>query len=438
MYASSEFARETLTKWPRRRIVALRGARHPAFHHAQPFIRHLLRQMLLSIILLPLACLPPRFAHAVELLDGEMQLHGFIMQGLVNTSDNNFFGQSHNRISSDFREFGVNASWRLKPELQLSAELLSHRAGGTDDGRLRLDYGLIDWTVHTSESGRSGVRLGRLKAAYGLYNTTRDVPFTRPSIILPQSIYFERTRNLTVSADGGEIYLERYGDGALLSASFALGRPQADTSAAKIALVGLAANGHLESDPTPDFHLLYETDGGKYRLGFTAARLKLHYHPGPGDNLQAGTFELRPLVFSAQYNDENWSLTGEYARRNTVINNFGPAFYNGHAAAESYYLQGTYRITPRWEALLRYDVFYADRNDRHGQTFSAATRWPGYLRFAKDWTTGIRYDVTSSFMLRAEIHRINGTGFLPVQDNPNPFAMQQRWNLYLLLASYRF
>ncbi len=394
--------------------------------------------MLLSIILLPLACLPPRFAHAVELLDGEMQLHGFIMQGLVNTSDNNFFGQSHNRISSDFREFGVNASWRLKPELQLSAELLSHRAGGTDDGRLRLDYGLIDWTVHTSESGRSGVRLGRLKAAYGLYNTTRDVPFTRPSIILPQSIYFERTRNLTVSADGGEIYLERYGDGALLSASFALGRPQADTSAAKIALVGLAANGHLESDPTPDFHLLYETDGGKYRLGFTAARLKLHYHPGPGDNLQAGTFELRPLVFSAQYNDENWSLTGEYARRNTVINNFGPAFYNGHAAGESYYLQGTYRITPRWEALLRYDVFYADRNDRHGQTFSAATRWPGYLRFAKDWTTGIRYDVTSSFMLRAEIHRINGTGFLPVQDNPNPFAMQQRWNLYLLLASYRF
>ncbi|HPP46977.1 MAG TPA: hypothetical protein PLF25_05670 [Accumulibacter sp.] len=316
--------------------------------------------------------------------------------------------------------------------------MLSHRAGGTDDGRLRLDYGLIDWTVHTSESGRSGVRLGRLKAAYGLYNTTRDVPFTRPSIILPQSIYFERTRNLTVSADGGEIYLERYGDGALLSASFALGRPQADTSAAKIALVGLAANGHLESDPTPDFHLLYETDGGKYRLGFTAARLKLHYHPGPGDNLQAGTFELRPLVFSAQYNDENWSLTGEYARRNTVINNFGPAFYNGHAAGESYYLQGTYRITPRWEALLRYDVFYADRNDRHGQTFSAATRWPGYLRFAKDWTTGIRYDVTSSFMLRAEIHRINGTGFLPVQDNPNPFAMQQRWNLYLLLASYRF
>lgn len=392
----------------------------------------------LATVLLVLAWLPPSLSLAVDLLDGDMQLHGFFMQSLVNTSDNNFFGQSDGRISSDFREFGANASWRLKPELQLSAELLSHRAGGTDDGRLRLDYGLVDWTTHASENGRGGIRLGRVKAAYGLYNTTRDVPFTRPSIILPQSIYFERTRNLTVSADGGEIYLERYGDGALLSASFALGRPQANTSAAKVALVGLAPNGKLESDLTPDFHLLYETDGGKYRLGFTATRLKLHYHPGPGDRLQAGTFELRPLVFSAQYNDENWSLTSEYAWRKTSSTNFGPAFYNGHAAGESYYLQGTYRIAPRWEAVLRYDVYYADRNDRHGQTFAAATGLPGFVRFAKDWTTGIRYDLTSSFMLRAEIHRIDGAGFLAAQDNPNSFDLQRRWNLYLLLASFRF
>ncbi len=395
------------------------------------------KQMLVIALLVMAGFLPPA-ARAIDLLDGEMQLHGFFMQSLVSTTGNNFFGQSNNQISSDFREFGVNASWRVQPELHLSAELLSHRAGGTDDGRLRLDYWLIDWTMHASESGRGGVRLGRIKAAYGLYNTTRDVPFTRPSIILPQSIYFERTRNLTVSADGGEIYLERYGEGALLSASFALGKPQADSSAAKVALVGLTPNGKLESDLAPDFHLRYETDGGQYRLGFTATRLKLHYHPGPGDPLQAGTFELRPLVFSAQYNAENWSLTGEYARRKTTSSNFGPAFYNGHAAGESYYLQGSYRIAPRWEALLRYDVYYADRNDRQGQRFATATGLPGHVRFAKDWTTGIRYDITPSFMLRAEIHRIDGTGFLAAQDNPNPFELQRRWNLYLLLASYRF
>ncbi|HNI72525.1 MAG TPA: hypothetical protein PLX65_03220, partial [Accumulibacter sp.] len=142
-----------------------------------------------------LSLVSPRLAQAIDLLDGDVQLHGFLMQSLVSTSDNNFLGKTDDRLGTDFREFGINSSWRLTSELQLSAGMLSHRAGGTDHGHLRLDYGLADWTTHSSESGRAGIRLGRVKAAYGLYNTTRDVPFTRPGIILPQSIYFERTRN---------------------------------------------------------------------------------------------------------------------------------------------------------------------------------------------------------------------------------------------------
>lgn len=159
----------------------------------------------------------------MDLLDGNFQVHGFASLTLVNTSDNNFFGQSDDQVSNNFSEVGLNASWRLTPGLQLSAEVLSHRAGGTDDGGVRLDYGLVDWTALSSEEGRGGIRVGRIKTAYGLYNTTRDVPFTRPSIILPQSIYFERTRNLTVSADGADIYVERYGEAGTLSASFAYG-----------------------------------------------------------------------------------------------------------------------------------------------------------------------------------------------------------------------
>jgi hypothetical protein len=42
---------------------------------------------------------------------------------------------------------------------------------------VRLDYGLVDWTALSREEGRGGIRLGRIKTAYGFYNTTRDVPF---------------------------------------------------------------------------------------------------------------------------------------------------------------------------------------------------------------------------------------------------------------------
>ena len=375
---------------------------------------------------------------ALDLLGGDVQVHGFASLTLVNTTNNNFFGHSDDRISNDFSEVGLNASWRATPDLQFAAELLSRRAGGTDDGGVRLDYGLVDWSALSSEEGRGGVRVGRIKTAYGLYNKTRDVPFTRPSIILPQSIYFERTRNLTVSADGGEIYFERYGEGGILSASFAYGQPQTDTDAAKVALVGLNRPGSLDSGLAPDFQLLYEGAGGMYRLAFTATHLDLHYKPGFGDLLRSGRFELTPLIFSAQYNAESWSLTTEYALRRSSVSNFGPFFYNGSADGRSYYVQGTYRLAAQWEALLRYDAYYADWGDRDGQRFAAATRQPAFSRFAKDWTAGLRFDMTPQFMLRLEAHRVDGTGFLAVQDNRNSQSLRRYWDNYMLQASFRF
>jgi hypothetical protein len=375
---------------------------------------------------------------ALDLLDGDFQLHGFASMTLVHTTDNNFFGHSDDRISKDFTEVGVNASWRLTPDLQLSAEVLSRQAGGTDNGSVRLDYGLVDWTALSREEGRGGIRVGRIKTAYGFYNTTRDVPFTRPSIILPQSIYFERTRNLTVAADGAEIYAQSYHEAGSLSASFAYGQPQTDSEAAKVPLVGLHRPGSLDSRLAPDFQVLYEGLGGMYRLGFTATQLDLRYQPGFADVLRAGRFKLTPLIFSVQYNAETWSLTSEYAFRRSSVSGFGPFFYNGNADGRSYYLQGTYRLAPQWEALLRYDVYYADWGDRDGTDFARATRQPAFSRFAKDWTAGLRFDVTPQFMLRAEVHRVDGTGFLAAQDNPNPRDLRRYWDNFMLQASFRF
>lgn len=378
------------------------------------------------------------FAHAVNLMGSELQLHGFVTQGVVFTSDNNFLGQSNKKASTDFREIGLNASLRATSDVQLSAGLLSHKAGATDNGEVRLDYGLIDWTISSSEQGRGGIRLGRVKNAYGLYNKTRDVAFTRPSILLPQSIYFERTRNVTVAADGAELYLDRYGEAGNLFVTFSLGQPQIGSDASKVALVGLTPNGSFESKLMPIFQVIYEGDGGKYRLGFTTLKLNARYNPGLRDVLQAGQLEFTPKIFSAQYNAERWTLTSEYALRPSSSQSFGRNAPDSTINGESYYIQGSYRLSPKWEALLRYDVAYTDRGDREGEAFAAATRRPGFTRFSKDWTTGMRFDLTPEFMLRAEYHRVDGTGYLPVQDNPNPLALERRWDMFMLLASFRF
>ncbi|WP_239797231.1 OprO/OprP family phosphate-selective porin [Candidatus Nitrotoga arctica] len=378
------------------------------------------------------------FAHAIDLMGSELQLHGFLTQGVVITSDNNFLGQSNKKASTDFREIGVNASLRPTSDLQLSAGLLSHKAGATDNGEVRLDYGLIDWTASSNEQGRSGIRLGRLKNSFGLYNKTRDVAFTRPSILLPQSIYFERTRNLTIAGDGAELYIDRNYEAGNLFVTLALGKPQIGSEASKVALVGLTPNGSFESKLVPIFQVIYEGDGGKYRLGFTAVHFDASYNPGVRDVLQAGQLKYTPKIFSAQYNAESWSVTSEYALRPVSTRNFGPNSPDAFNDGQSYYVQGSYRLAPKWEALLRYDVTYIDRGDRDGKAFAAATHLPSFTRFSKDWTAGVRFDLTPEFMLRAEYHRVDGTGYLPVQDNPNPRTLERRWDMFMLLASFRF
>ena len=104
-----------------------------------------------------------------------LQVHGFLSQALISTSENNFFGKSEDRVSTDFREIGINASWQPIPSFQASLQLVLRDAGKTDDGDIRVDYGLADYALISTETDLWGIRGGRVPTPLGLYNDTRDV-----------------------------------------------------------------------------------------------------------------------------------------------------------------------------------------------------------------------------------------------------------------------
>lgn len=374
--------------------------------------------------------------HAIDMLDGRLQIHGFFAQGMIKTSANNFLGDSHN-VSFDFREIALNASYRAFPNLQFSAQLMSHFAGKSDDGMIDADYAFVDWTAFSGEWGRAGIRGGRVKNPYGIYNTTRYVPFTRPSIILPQSIYFERTRKLAVSSDGGELYFDWFSDWGTLGVEVVLGLPNAEDKATEVAFFGRDFPGKPSAKFTQLYQLNFESADKRWRVAATTVNLNYTYSPGAKDPLQAGQFNFSPSIFSAQYEAEQWSLTAEYAIRPSKRNGFA-AFPDGKFTGESYYVQATYHVLPKIELLARYDVAYSDKNDKEGNKFSSLTGRPGFTQFSRDWTLGVRYDVTSSLMLRAEYHNIDGTAILPGLDNPNVAAVERRWDMWMLLGSIRF
>jgi phosphate-selective porin len=119
------------------------------------------------------------------------------------------------------------------------------------------------------------------------------------------------------------------------------------------------------------------------------------------------------------------------------VDEFG-ALVDLGATGESYYLQGAYRLSPAWEVFVRYDALFADKDDRIGEDFEEQTGLPAHSRFAKDWTAGLGWTIGSSFLLRAEYHNIDGTGWLPIADNPDASTTDRYWDMFLLQASYRF
>jgi len=392
-----------------------------------------------ALVLWPGLCHP---ALAFEVFEG-FQVHGFLSQGYFLTTNNNLFGSSERGGSLDFTEIGINASWAPRPNLQLAVQFLSRRAGEAAEGEPEFDFGLLDYTAVATEDRRIGVRFGRVRFPFGLYNDTRDVAFTRPSILLPQSIYNERTRELAISGDGIMLYGEERSTWGNLALELGPVLARVDNENSELALLFGDFPGDLENRWSFIGRLMYSTPREALRLAVTGVRLETDYNPrlAFSDDLGPGKDLFEPVIFSAQYNAESWSLTGEYARRPIKHEGFLVPGFDFDIVGESYYIQGIYRIDPHWEMVVRYDVLYSDVDDRDGTKTEANSQGvtPSHLLFAKDWTVGVRYNITPSLMARAEYHNVyGGTLFLFPQDNPDLSALDKKWDIFALLFSYRF
>lgn len=367
-----------------------------------------------------------------------VQIHGFASQSYIHTDGNNFFGHSQDNGSLDFTEMGINGSWRPFSQLQASMQVVYRRAGKTDDSLVRIDFGFLDYSFISSADNLLGIRVGRVVNPYGLYNDTRDMPFTRPSILLPQSIYFDRNRQLALSGDGVQLYGEyHFGNSAIFLQTNAFYSRANDPSFK----YGFARDlpGNMEGRLSWVGRLMYEWDAGRVRIGVSSTELNAKYEPAGGPvNLAAGNFTFSPILVSVQYNAEHWSLTGEYALRPTDLKGFGRLLPDTTFTGDSYYVQGSYRFSETVEGFLRYDAYYVDQTDRNGHDYAATTHQPAYSRFAKDLTTGLRWDLTPSIMLRAEYHYINGTGWISGLENPDPKKAAKYWNLFAVSVNFRF
>lgn len=376
-------------------------------------------------------------AWADELAGPRYHIQGFAAQGLIGSTNNRFFGDSRDGVSTEFTEAGLHGTWQPLDAVRLSGQALYRRAGESDKDGLRVDYAQADWQFYQTDANQLGLKLGKVKLPYGLYNETRDVPFTRPGILLPQSVYVDNSRNLLLAAPGAFLHgasLNQYG-----ATDFLLGwvRPDFDSPSVDYSFLGTMRPGKLKGKGALGARLRWDLPTDT-TLMVTYANATGDYTPGSADVLRAGSIHFRNLLFSAQQRLDTLTLTAEYGEPRFVTAGFGPYLPDSHRVIQAAYLQGEWRFLPAWELMLRHDIFYRDKSDKSGRQFAAATGLPAHSMFARDTTLGLRWDATPNLMLRAEFHRVDGTGWLPGPDNPVFLGREERWNMWLLQAAYRF
>jgi len=370
-------------------------------------------------------------------LSDTMQIHGFLTQNAFYTSANQVYGKSRHKISYDLTEAGVNLGYQPWERLSFSGQTLFRQAGALDRGSVNIDYGLADLTLSQSRKGGIGIRLGRIKNPLGLYNETRDVAFTTPTIILPQGMYYDRSRSLFLSSDGGQFYFNYTMGTHSLSGKFNYGRIRNDNDEMRDAVLPLAATGDMDTNADLSGQLIYEINSGEYLAAISYADVKLSYNPGLMDNYSNGSAHFYPMIFSAQYNGERITMTGEYLYQKNEFLNFGPLSPDTSDPTESWYLQLAYRFNDRLQALSRYGEHYLNRNDRDGDFF-ALIGLPTHMGFTRDYTFTLRWDINQWIMVRGEYHLISGTSWITSADNPDRDSTEQHYNLYALQLAFKF
>src|SRR5688500_7283119 len=116
----------------------------------------------------------------------QLQVHGFVSQGWIKTTQHNYLGNTERAQGSfDFTEVGINFTKPLADNVRVGLQIFSHDLGTLGNYAPQfdwyyLDYRAFDWL---------GIRAGKTKLPWGLYNEANDVDAGRVPVLLPQSVY---------------------------------------------------------------------------------------------------------------------------------------------------------------------------------------------------------------------------------------------------------
>ncbi len=408
-------------------------------------------------------------------------LHGFVSQGYLKSSDNNWMAKSE-QGTFQFNEAALNVSYS-KDKLYVGVQTFSKDLGDQGDNAVEVDWALGDYRF----ADWLGFRAGRCKLPVGFYNQGRDVDALRATVFLPQSVYLEGTRDLFNVYQGGGLYgtlpLSALGDleyegfygqldvdneGAFVQGAVEDFNRSLSSMIQRINVAGVPfsttglQNHDVDNKYITGGALRWATPVG-LRLGATFLRgeqdvegdVTLNFpgvpNPAPPPAFVVPAF-TQTFVMKLEHTVEAyWVCSAEYTWRDLVLStewqrlrmlnnaellNSGIPAQESPAESEGWYVMGSYLLFGRVTPGLQYGEYVSNVDDKDGQQRSAESGDPPYYGFQREWVPFVRVDITDNWLVKLECHFVDGAAQLYDYNNPTP--RDDNWTLWAFKTTFNF
>ncbi|HZR58216.1 MAG TPA: hypothetical protein VFA74_15180 [Terriglobales bacterium] len=379
----------------------------------------------LFVFVFAFACASTLFAQDLS----DIQIHGFVTQGFLYSSNNNLFTMNTSDGSARWTDAALSLSDAASDKLRIGVQLHVYQFGELGGANMIIDWATGDYRA----SDRVRFVVGKVKTVTGLFNDSQDVDTVHLWVLLPESMYPTDNKSFNLAHYGGDFYGamplgKRWG--TLGYRGFAGYRPL-DLNGGYAKLLSPSIGSAFTTGGSNEFggDLRWETPLKGLLVGVSALT------SGLDGTAPTGSFHIpystTPVPY-AKFEKGKFMAAGEYKRNTSEIDLSFNLPGGGHFIVpstydtRSWYAMSSYRLTGKLQA----GAYYS-----HYINGGVNDSLP--VNFSKDWTVSGRYDFNGYFYTKVEEHFINGTA-LDYYTDTNPAGEKPKSKLLAAKVGFNF
>lgn len=374
-------------------------------HHYKTLCQHHSRRCL---AVLAIAC-SALSAHAVDV--GGIAIHGSLSTTASYSPEYNYIGDTKDSLDLNQTELIVNGTKRFDNGIKLAAQLYAYELAGYED--MTVDFANIDYSFRQE----IGVRVGRNKLPSGLYNEVQDIDQVRVFASLPLNFYPRAARAFGASYDGAALYGNiPAGKSGSFDYQVYVGMMQPLDESMPF-MKGLGSS-KLDIQNVYGASLVWNTPVEGLRAGYTIQGApKIDSTTGPA----VSEIGYKAHVASLEYTRGKWTATTEYKHTSVDVEVINFPVPPSSSEENHVYVQLAYQATDKvglgvYYAYSDYETTGVDKDIAFAATYAIQPWW----------------------LVKGEVHLMDGINNLGSSGDLNPGATDETWTYFVLKTTLSF